>query len=46
MDRGGWWAIDHGVPKESDMTEQQAYTHLTNEGEQTNGSAELPLPTL
>ena len=22
MDRGAWWAIVHGVAKESDMTEQ------------------------
>ena len=22
MDRGAWWAIVHGVTKESDMTEQ------------------------
>ena len=22
MDRGAWWAIAHGVAKESDMTEQ------------------------
>ena len=22
MDRGAWWAVVHGVAKESDMTEQ------------------------
>ena len=41
-----WTEEAGGVPKESDMTEQQAYTHLTNKGEQTNGSSELPLPIL
>ena len=26
MDRGAWWAIVHGIAKESDMTEQLTYT--------------------
>ena len=51
MDRGAWWATDHGVAEESDMTEQLAYkqqqdVYLTNKGEQTNGSSKLPLPVL
>ena len=27
MDRGTWWAIDHGVAKELGMTEQLTHTH-------------------
>ena len=27
MDRGAWWAIVHGVAKESDTTEQLTHTH-------------------
>ena len=26
MDRGAWWATVHGVPKESNMTEQLTHT--------------------
>ena len=26
MDRGAWWAIVHGVAKESDTTEKQTHT--------------------
>ena len=31
MDRGAWWATVHGVPKDSDMTEQ-----LNNKNETLN----------
>ena len=27
MDRGAWWATDHGVAKKSDMTERLTHTH-------------------
>ena len=30
MDRGTWWAIDHGVAKELGMTEQLRHTHTHN----------------
>ena len=28
MDRGAWWAIDYGVAKESDVTEQTTNTFI------------------
>ena len=31
MDRGAWWAIAHGVTKESDMTEQVNNNESENE---------------
>ena len=30
MDRGTWWAIVHGVTKESDMTEQLHFYFIRN----------------
>ena len=31
MDRGAWWAIVHGIAKESDMTKQQIVTIKKNQ---------------
>ena len=28
MDRGAWWAMVHGIAKESDMTERLSNNHL------------------